>query len=136
MSADIQLLKYPSTPTLMALASSRSHCLTGGWRERHYDLFMQWATVQKVPWHALEQKDGVRFLRKIASAGLAADGFSIELLCLLFRGGSRRIRRSCRKRCSSAGIPNSLKCKKKASGKAFAGGFLCPVKNPVRSLDF
>lgn len=36
-----------------------------------------------VPWHALEQKDGVRFLRKIASEGLAAGDFSIELLCLL-----------------------------------------------------
>lgn len=29
------------------LLQSRGHYLTGGWRERHYDLLKQWATVQR-----------------------------------------------------------------------------------------
>lgn len=36
------------------LLQSRGHYLTGGYRERHYDLFKQWATVQRdALWRAL-----------------------------------------------------------------------------------
>ena len=36
------------------LLQSRGHYLTGGWRERHYDLFKQWAGVQRdALWRAL-----------------------------------------------------------------------------------
>lgn len=36
------------------LLQSRGHYLTGGWRERHYNLFKQWATIQReLLWQAL-----------------------------------------------------------------------------------
>lgn len=36
------------------LLQSRGHYLTGGWRERHYNLFKQWATIQREAlWAAL-----------------------------------------------------------------------------------
>ena len=36
------------------LLQSRGHFLTGGWRERHYDLFKQWASAQRdLLWKAL-----------------------------------------------------------------------------------
>ena len=37
------------------LLQSRGHYLTGGYRERHYDLFKQWATIQRdALWSALD----------------------------------------------------------------------------------
>lgn len=35
------------------LLQSRGHYLTGGWRERHYDLFKQWAGVHRDALHAV-----------------------------------------------------------------------------------
>ena len=41
-------------PSGALLLQSRGHYLTGGWRERHYDLFKQWATVQRAAlWEVL-----------------------------------------------------------------------------------
>ena len=41
------------------LLQSRGHYLTGGYRERHYDLFKQWATVRA---DAFRQKLGSRYI--------------------------------------------------------------------------
>ena len=42
------------TPGGELLLQSRGHFLTGGYRERHYDLFKQWAAVQReLLWNAL-----------------------------------------------------------------------------------
>ena len=41
-------------PGEQLLLQSRGHYLTGGWRERHYNLFKQWATIHRdALWQAL-----------------------------------------------------------------------------------